>query len=320
MSGRDNDAAMLTGHGRPASHLAARDRTHRCWRRGPPRTRRGLLMTSENREGSDSSTYAMGYSEEFLRMLARRNAEGVAFHLLPHLRPGMKLLDFGCGPGTISVGLAKAVAPGELHGIDLEATQIDMARAAADAGGHGNASFRTGDVTRLPFEDETFDVAHCHAVLMHVPDLDAALAEVKRVLKPGGIIAARELVTSSNFYEPDPDGHLAQATEVFRKLLAANGGHPELGRELKSVLVNAGFADVRATASFEPFSEDDDRTFFRGFVRGWFLSPSMKHPAIELGLATERDFDAGAEELDRWHANPGAFAAFAWGEAVARKL
>ena len=98
----------------------------------------------------------------------------------------MRVLDFGCGPGTISVGLAMAVDPGELHGIDMEKSQIGLARAAAEAGGHANATFHVGDVTDLPFEDGYFDAAHCHAVLMHVPDTADVLSEVKRVLKARG--------------------------------------------------------------------------------------------------------------------------------------
>ncbi len=62
--------------------------------------------------------------------------------------------------------------------------------------------FHVGDVTALPFEDNFFDVAHCHAVLMHVPDRMATLAEVKRVLKPGGIIASREMFVSCSFLSP----------------------------------------------------------------------------------------------------------------------
>ena len=112
-----------------------------------------------------------------------------ASHLLPYLKPGLRVLDFGCGPGTISVGLAKAIEPGELHGIDVEESQIDLARSAAESGGHRTAIFHVGSATRLPFEDDYFDAAHCHAVLMHIPDTQATLSEVRRVLKPGGIIA-----------------------------------------------------------------------------------------------------------------------------------
>ena len=128
----------------------------------------------------------------------RFTAETHAAHLLPYLKTGLRVLDFGCGPGTISAGLAKAVEPGELHGVGIEESQIDLARSVAEAGGQDNATFHVGDVTDLPFEDAFFDVAHCHNVLMHVPDTRAVLTEVKRVLKPGGIVSAREMICESS--------------------------------------------------------------------------------------------------------------------------
>jgi len=276
-------------------------------------------MTFRDQASPHPSPYAMGYSKEFLGLLARRNAETVAVHLLPHLRPGMKVLDCGCGPGTISVGLAKAVAPGDLHGVDIEASQIAMAQAAAQAGGHGNARFQVSDATNLPFADNTFDVVHCHAVLMHVLNLDQVLAEVKRVLKPDGLLSARESVLEAYVFEPDPQGLLKQTTDTFAKLLTTNGGHPHLGKALKSVLLEAGFRTVRATASFEPFSKEEDRIFLQGFIRNWFFAPKMKDPTIQYGLATENDFAAWGEALDAWRADPGGFAAFAWGEVIAHQ-
>ena len=181
-------------------------------------------------ETSATPSYTMGYSEEFRQMLEQRSAETHAAYLLPHLEPGQRVLDFGCGPGTVSVGLARSVDPGELHGVDMEESQIALARAAAEAGGHANATFHVGDVTNLPFEDDYFDVAHCHAVLMHVPDTAAVLAEVKRVLKPGGIVAARESILQAAFLHPYED---REAWATFIRLLAANGGHPGMGMELK---------------------------------------------------------------------------------------
>ncbi|MXZ63913.1 MAG: class I SAM-dependent methyltransferase [Chloroflexi bacterium] len=174
------------------------------------------------------SGYTMGYNEEFRQLLDRRSAATHAAYLLPHLQPGMRVLDLGCGPGTISVGLADAVSPGELHGIDLEESQVAMARVAAEAGGHGNATFHAGDATDLPFEDGEFDAVHCHAVLMHIPDTAAALAEVRRVLKPGGLFAAREVIVDSCFLEPvEPE--VAEAWTIFAKLVKANGGTPRWG-------------------------------------------------------------------------------------------
>ena len=275
-------------------------------------------MNGEGTGEPPAPTYTMGYSDEFLKLLSRRNAAADAAHLLPHLSAGLRVLDFGCGPGTISMGLAQAVVPGELHGIDMEESQIEMARAAAAAGGHENAFFRTGDVTDLPFEDDSFDVAHCHAVLMHVPDTQAVLAEVKRVLKRGGIVSSREMIGDATFFEPET-GDLAGAMETFLKLLQANGGHPQMGRELKRVFLEAGFSDIQAGASFEPYTTTEDVHFFHGFASGWFFSPETVDVVVKHGLASREQVDDWRRMLDEWRDSPGAMAALAWGEAIARK-
>lgn len=262
--------------------------------------------------------YTMGYGEEFRQVLERRSAPTHASHLLPRLRPGMRVLDFGCGPGTISLGLADAVAPGELHGIDVEESQIEMAVAAARAGGHENASFRAGDVTDLPFEDDSFDAAHCNAVLMHVPDTGAALAEVMRVLKPGGLLSAQDLITDSSFLEPT-FGNLDGAWTTFAKLLAGNGGHPQMGKEAKAVLQKAGFADVEAHAFFELFHTEADRMFFHGFITQWFFSPEVVAAASKHGLATQQELDGWSSSLEKWKNHSAGCAAFAWGGALGRK-
>ena len=262
------------------------------------------------------SAYTMGYNEEFQQLLARRSAATHAAHLLPHLQPGMRVLDLGCGPGTISMGLADAVAPGDLHGVDIEESQIAMARAAAEAGSHGNATFHVGDISDLPFEDGEFDVAHCHAVLMHLPDTAAALAEVRRVLKPGGIFAARELIVDSCFLEPvEPDVHEAWA--AFARLVGVNGGHPQMGRELRRALVDAGFTDIRPSGSFGTFGTDEDVAFFRGFVSDWFFQPHVVAAAIHVGVATREQFDLWRTGVEEWGQDEGAVGALAFGEAIA---
>ena len=264
------------------------------------------------------SSYTMGYSEEFLQLLHRRNADRNAAYLLPHLRPGLRVLDFGCGPGTISVGLARAVEPGELHGIDMEESQIDLARAAAEAGGHANTTFHVGDVTDLPFEDDHFDAAHCHAVLMHVPDTAATLSEVKRVLKPGGIVASREVFVESSFLEPGNED-ITAAWTTFAKLLAGNGGHPQMGKELKSRFLEAGFSNVQTSASFDFFGTKEDVAFLHAFILDWFYSPRVIEAATKYGLATHEQFDEWRKGLDEWRDQAGACGAFAFGEVIASK-
>ena len=262
--------------------------------------------------------YTMGYSPEFLQLLDRRNADTHANYLLARLEPGMRVLDFGCGPGTITVGLAAAARPGEVHGIDMEESQIEMARSAAAAGGHGNATFHVGNVYELPFEDNFFDVAHCHAVLMHVPDTDAALREVKRVLKPGGIIGSREMIAGSSFSDPAGE-HIPEAWATFGRLLTANGGHPEMGKELKRRLLEAGFIDIRASGSFDYFSSADDVAFLYAFIMDWFFMPRVIAAATQYGLATHEQFDQWRAELDEWRETAGAVGGLAFGEAIGAK-
>ncbi len=269
-------------------------------------------------QSSATPDYTMGYSEDFLQLLDRRSAATHAAYLLPHLRPGDRVLDFGCGPGTITVGLAKAIEPGEVHGIDMEESQVAMARSAAEAGGHSNATFHVGDVTALPFEDDSFDVAHCHAVLMHVPDTAATLAEVKRVLKPGGIIASREMIVDSSFLEPTDD-NTHKAWAAFASLLAANGGHPQMGKELKSAALEAGFSDLRTSGSFQFFGTTEDVAFLRRFIDDWFFSPNVIEAATKYGLVTHEQFDSWRQGLDEWRDAPGSCGAFAFGEVIARK-
>lgn len=267
---------------------------------------------------NNASRYTMGYSEDFRQLLDRRSADTHAFYLLPHLAPGMNILDFGCGPGTISVGLADRIAPGTLHGIDMEESQIELARAAASDGGHDNMLFDVGNVYELPFEDNTFDAAHCHAVLMHIPDTQRALAEVKRVLKPGGILASREAIVASSYLEPQPE-EITHAWGVFSGLVRGNGGHPDFGRELKMSLMEAGFEKIETSASFDSFNSPGDVAFLHGFIAEWFFSPTVIAALTGYGLATAEEIAHWRQLLDEWRDNPGASGAIAFGEAIARK-
>ena len=204
----------------------------------------------------------------------------------------------------------------------MEPSQVEMAGAAASAGGHGNARFKTCDAAELPYDNASFDAVHCHALLNHVPGTQAVLAEVKRVLKPGGLFTAREVIGDSSLFEPALDfGGLSDgaAWATFLKLLAANGGHPQMGRELKAAFVAAGFTDVVPTASFGTYVSADDLRFLRDLMAGWFFAPKTMQAAIGHGLASEEQFRGWRRSLDDWVDEPGAFAAVAWGEAIGRR-
>ena len=260
----------------------------------------------------------MGFSEEMLQFLQRHPAEATAAFLIPFLQPGMRVLDFGCGPGTISTELAKLVAPGELHGVDMEESQIDLARSIASSAGQENAIFHVADATDLPFEDGYFDVAHCYNVLTHIPDTKAVLAEVKRVLKPGGVIGSRERISSSCFSHPD-FGIIQKGWDMFGDLLAANDGHPHMGKDLKNQFLQAGFADVKASGSFNYYTTPRDIEFSYNLVMDWFLSPEVMETAINYGASTREMCDEIRLAHDLWKAHPGATVGVAYGEAIGSK-
>ena len=238
--------------------------------------------------------------------------------MLPRLKPGLRLLDFGCGPGTISVGLARAVAPGEMHGVDMAEAQIETAREMAASQGQDNAIFHVGDVTELQFEDNFFDVAHCRNVLMHVPDTAAVLSEVKRVLKPGGIIACREMICESAFTHPD-FGIMRRSWEMFEDLIKADDGHPQMGKDMKAHILEAGFVDIRMSASFSTYSSPEEIASIYHLASQWLLSPEVAETAIKYGASSQGLVRELQVAYEQWKDHPGALFTFAYGEAVAAK-
>ena len=108
---------------------------------------------------------------------------------LGRLSLGERVLDLGCGAGTDSLVAAQMVgAEGHVTGIDMTAEMLAKARAAAAELGVTNAEFVEGEVERLPFPDESFDIVISNGVIDLVPDKDAVFAELHRVLRPGGRI------------------------------------------------------------------------------------------------------------------------------------
>ena len=149
------------------------------------------------------AVYTHGHHESVLRAHQRRTAEDSAGYLLPYLKPGLSLLDVGCGPGTITADLAALVAPGPVTAVDQFADVLNVARAEIERSNLSNVSFAAADVHRLDCPDDVFDVVHAHQVLQHVADPVQALREMRRVCAPGGIVAARDADYSGFIWFPD---------------------------------------------------------------------------------------------------------------------
>lgn len=192
--------------------------------------------------------YAHGASAIDQARLARRTAATSAAFLLPHLRPGMRVLDCGCGPGTITMGLAEAVAPGEAVGLDFQPDQIAAARALASERGVANVRFVTGSVYELPFPDASFDAAYANTLFMHLAEPTRALAEMKRVLKPGGVVALADDDHDTWIWEPRTPLMTAWHQLIVR-VIEHHGGSVRRSRHHRRLLREAGFARPVAGAS-----------------------------------------------------------------------
>ena len=137
-------------------------------------------------------SYALEGDPGWDRFMQARRADVEAAFLLPFLTPEMSIVDVGCGQGTITAGLARAVGTGKARGFDPQRAHIEKARELAANEGLQNLSFEVGDNYDPPFESGSFDVAFTNMVLLHLEDQERALQAMINLEKPGGLIATRE--------------------------------------------------------------------------------------------------------------------------------
>ncbi len=226
--------------------------------------------------------YTFGYSPAAIQMLAGRTAEEQARFFLPYVRPGMRVLDCGCGPGSITVGLAAAVAPGEVVGVDLEPSQVAMAQAQAAARGLATVRFVLGDIRALPFPEATFDAAFGHTIGMSFRDPIPALREVHRTVKPGGVVGFRELDFSGNLYEP-PESAWQEFWDLYARVVQHNGGSVRVGKRLAGLLRHAGFERITMSASYQCVGTPEQRRLVSEVTAGLCEEAAFMEQAVALG-------------------------------------
>jgi ubiquinone/menaquinone biosynthesis C-methylase UbiE len=258
--------------------------------------------------------YTHGHHESVLRSHSWRTAENSAAYLLPLLRPGQDLLDVGCGPGTITVDLARLVTPGRTTGIDRSAEVLGRAATDADALGV-EVEWLTGDVYALPFPEASFDIVHAHQVLQHVGEPVRALREMGRVLRPGGVLAARDSNYEGFAWAPD-DPLLRRWLEIYRSVARRNGGEPDAGRFLKGWAQQAGFRDVRVTSSTWTYADPESCAWWGGLWADRCELSQLGDQVVAYGLSTREELSAIARAWRAWAQQPDAFFMVPHGELV----
>lgn len=262
------------------------------------------------------AVYTHGHHDSVLRNHRWRTAANSAAHLVAALRPGMSLLDVGCGPGTITIDLASRLRPGRVVGIDADQGVIAEARAAAASAGV-EVEFRVGDARRLAIADGSFDVVHAHQVLQHLADPVAALAEMRRVCRQGGLVSARDADYGAMAWAP-AEPALDRWLALYRELARRNGGEPDAGRRLHGWARRAGFSQVRPSASAWCFATPEDRAWWGGSWGVRVTESAFATRAVEQGLATQDELSQLADGWRRWAAQPDGWFAVLHGEALCR--
>ncbi len=182
---------------------------------------------------------------EALGIMTARTLENSQPRLLEHLRPGMAVLDVGCGPGTLTAEIARRVAPGHVVGMDVNPAMIAAAEDASAPGEIPGLVFYTGDVLESGWEAE-FDLVNAARVLQWISDPGAALDAMARAARPGGLIVVMDYDHTRAAWSRPP----AAWTRFHRAFLdwrAAGGLDNAIIERVPAMCEAAGLVDIRVT-------------------------------------------------------------------------
>lgn len=263
---------------------------------------------------SETAVYTHGHHESVLRSHTWRTIANSAAYLEEHLHPGASLLDIGCGPGTITAEFARRLAPGRVVGLDADPGIVETAAAEQRADG---LEFVVGDAAALDFPDASFDIVHAHQVLQHLADPIGVLREMRRVAKPGGIVAVRDADYSGKFWFPAFSG-LSEWLDLYERVSRGNGGEPNAGRRLLAWARRAGFEDVHLSSSSWCFSSDEDRAWWGELWAERSLHSGFAEGALKAGYATRAELEHISEAWRAWAVDPDGLVVIPHVELIAR--
>lgn len=291
------------------------------------------------------NTYLPGYRE--VGHHEWRTAENSAAYFLPTLRslassnPSIKLLDVGAGSGTITASFSKYMPSGHITAVDLSPDILTKASSHADSVGATNIKFERASVYELSkqFGESTFDVVHAHQMLCHLDSPVEALREMLKVVKPGGIVACREIdMRMWSMYPDTPTMRKCIQTQLATH--EASGGSNAAGPSLIAWAMKAGAKreDVTATMGTWMYSTPDERRVWGELImagshlgglaltrcvgtsfRDRFKNGALRKKALEMKIATEAELDEMAEEWQRWMDTDDACSGTIHGEILVRK-
>jgi len=222
----------------------------------------------------------------------------------------MRLIDCGCGPGSITVDLAAIVAPGAVIGTDRREDALNDGRRLARERGVVNVAFAAANIYRLPYPDGSFHAAFSCAVLQHLADPRAALAEIRRVLRPDGVIGIVDGSSPLTFrYPTNP---FLDTWDHLRALQRAhNTGRSSEMLQLRTLLREAGFSRTEASGTLATevggpagSPEATQSAAQNDLIR---LRGVLGKLALAQGWVTSGELEQIARALTAWGEAPDAF-------------
>ncbi|HIW92497.1 MAG TPA: class I SAM-dependent methyltransferase [Candidatus Corynebacterium avicola] len=267
--------------------------------------------------------YTHGHGEAVLGTHSTRTAEDSVGFVLPHLHRDSRVLDVGCGPGSITVDLAALVAgfggsASQVTGVENTEVPLTSARELAAARGVG-ATFQTGDAYALPFTDSSFDIVLAHQVLQHLDDPVAALREFARVCAPGGLVAVRDADYAGMHFHPETEGmRLWQSN--YRQRARDNGGEPDGGRHLVRWALEAGFRPGQISVGTSTWTYCTGRTDGTGHAGRptWLAESWIRRTRDAADGIADADVEAICRGWQQWAEDPAAVFVMPHGELLVR--
>jgi len=254
-------------------------------------------------------SYVHGYTDSETRRLSEQaDTLSTLLHGGTSYPMGARVLEVGCGVGGQTVHLVAASPGAHIVAVDISADSLARARTRVAASvPEADVEWHHADLHDLPFPDESFDHLFVCFVLEHLGDPERVLADLARLLRPGGTITVIEGDHGSAVFHPDSaPAHVA--IDCLVTLQAAAGGDALIGRRLQPLLAGAGYTevDVRTRTVYADATRPE---WVDGFTRKTFIAmvESVRGEALATGLITRDDWDRGIADLLRTAADGGTF-------------
>lgn len=255
-----------------------------------------------------SPRYVHGYSpRESVRLGDQAQTLSELLHIDEEYPAGALVLEAGCGPGAQTVILARKNPAARFVSVDISSDSLALARQAVQQAGLANVRFEQADLLQLPFSDATFDAIFVCFVLEHLAAPLPALTELKRVLRPGGIITVIEGDHGSAYFHPD-SVLAGKAIQCLVDLQKQAGGDALIGRRLYPLLCQAGFSQVQVTPRVV-YADASRPEMVEGFTRNTFnaMVEGAAGEVLRKGMMDSASWQQGIADLHRTAGPDGVF-------------